>query len=113
MCLKAACAACLLSQVYRWFLGVYNVSVGVGLAGYALLVLELFAASSSARPPLPGGTAIVMLWYGLYFGVLGRDAAEVAADRMVRHCFLGPAGCPCMRMMRHRVHQSSMARPTE
>ena len=24
------------------------------------------------------------MWYGLYFGVLGRDCAEVASDRMVR-----------------------------
>ena len=51
-------------QVYRWFLGVYNVSVGVGLLGYGLLVLEVFAAASNGgKPLLPGGTAIVILWY--------------------------------------------------
>lgn len=33
---------------------------------------------------LPKDAAIDLLWYGLYFGVLGRDCAEVASDRMVR-----------------------------
>ena len=36
------------------------------------------------RPLLAQTTALVLLWYGLYFGILGRDAAEVASDRMVR-----------------------------
>ena len=34
--------------MYTWFLGTYNVSVGVGILGYALLVGELFLASSGA-----------------------------------------------------------------
>lgn len=86
-------------QVYSWFLGTYNVSVAVGILGYLLLIAELFLASSGASRGSSGGTregsgrppaykfrgmGAVVLWYGLYFGVLGRDAAEVAADRMVR-----------------------------
>ena len=89
--------------MYTWFLGTYNVSVGVGILGYALLIAELFLASSgtlrdgrggeaSGRPPGNNfrGLGGVLLWYGLYFGVLGRDAAEVAADRMASP-FPGPA----------------------
>lgn len=71
------------AQVYTWFLSTHNVSVGLGLLGYALLIMELFAATTIGHPLLPGGAAVMLLWYGLYFGVLGRDAAEVAADRMV------------------------------
>ena len=33
---------------------------------------------------VPPDLALDLLWYGLYFGVLGRDCAEVASDRMVR-----------------------------
>jgi hypothetical protein len=33
---------------------------------------------------LPADLALDLTWYGVYFGVLGRDCAEVAADRMVR-----------------------------
>lgn len=27
---------------------------------------------------------MILLWYGLYFGILGRDLAEVASEQMVR-----------------------------
>ena len=70
-------------QVYSYFLGVYKVSVAVGLAGYALLILEGCGMGFFLRKALEPLAAFMLLWYGLYFGVLGRDCAEVAADRMV------------------------------
>jgi hypothetical protein len=30
------------------------------------------------------GLSLLLLWYGLYFGILGRDLAEVASEQMVR-----------------------------
>ena len=71
------------SQVYSYFLGVYKISVGVGLAGYALLIMEMCGMGPFLRHALEPIAAFMLLWYGLYFGVLGRDCAEVAADRMV------------------------------
>ena len=70
-------------QVYSYFLGIYKVSVGVGIAGYALLVLEFCGVGAFLRPAIAPTACLMLLWYGLYFGVLGRDCAEVAADRMV------------------------------
>jgi hypothetical protein len=29
------------------------------------------------------GLSLVLLWYGLYFGILGRDLAEVSSEQMV------------------------------
>ena len=72
-----------LVQVYSYFLGIYKVSVGVGIAGYALLVLEFCGIGTFLRPAIAPSACLMLLWYGLYFGVLGRDCAEVAADRMV------------------------------
>ncbi|KAK9815596.1 hypothetical protein WJX72_006534 [[Myrmecia] bisecta] len=69
-------------KVYAWFLGLYKLSVFVGAAGYVLLVLEMTGIGMLLRPVLPQTTAVLLVWYGLYFGVLGRDAAEVASDRM-------------------------------
>ncbi|CAL5224408.1 g7090 [Coccomyxa viridis] len=69
-------------RVYSYFLGVYKVSVAVGLAGYALLILEACGMGPFLRKALEPAAAFMLLWYGLYFGVLGRDCAEVAADRM-------------------------------
>lgn len=66
-------------MVYSWFLGVYRVSVVLGLAGYLLCVLQMIDPMVLL---IPAGMPFLLLWYGLYFGILGRDAAEVASDRM-------------------------------
>ena len=69
--------------MYTFFLAVYKTSVVVGAAGYGLLVLELFGVGALLRPLLSPVLSIQMLWYGLYFGVLGRDCAEVVSDTLV------------------------------
>jgi hypothetical protein len=74
-----AAVAC---QVYTWFLGVYWVSRTVGIAGYVLLILDMFGVGLLLSWLLPPGTSLLLLWYGLYFGILGRDCAEVASDQM-------------------------------
>lgn len=69
--------------VFIWFLAAHKLSVAAGVCGYALLVLSMFSAAAGfdSLPFLSDGAGLTLLWYGLYFGVLGRDAAEVAADR--------------------------------
>ncbi len=71
-------------QVYSWFLTTYNVSVFLGVAGYALLLMDILAAGQLSKSSSDAPLWLTLLWYGVYFGVLGRDCAEVAADRMVR-----------------------------
>lgn len=68
--------------VFIWFLAAHKASVAVGAAGYACLALSVLLALAGAPDPFPDGLGLLLLWYGIYFGVLGRDAAEVAADRM-------------------------------
>ena len=67
--------------VFIWFLAAHKLSVAAGVAGYAGLVLSMFLAAFGLPGLLSDGAGLTLLWYGLYFGVLGRDAAEVAADR--------------------------------
>ena len=67
--------------VFIWFLAAHKLSVAAGIAGYAGLVLSMFLAAFGLPALLSDGAGLTLLWYGLYFGVLGRDAAEVAADR--------------------------------
>lgn len=67
----------------------YTLTVGIGVVGYGLFIFLGITDFSGARSRLHGtvvhlqGACVLLLWYGLYFGVLGRDCAEVAADRMV------------------------------
>ncbi|KAG1654225.1 hypothetical protein FOA52_004501 [Chlamydomonas sp. UWO 241] len=82
LCMKAKLDSTTPRLVYTWFLRVYQTSKAVGVVGYAMLLLEAFGMGMLWHMLLPPDTALCLTWYGVYFGVLGRDCAEVAADRM-------------------------------
>ncbi|GBF93490.1 hypothetical protein Rsub_06623 [Raphidocelis subcapitata] len=70
-------------KVYTFFLAAYKIAWTLGVAGYVLLILDLFGVGLLLTAlGLPAGTSLVLLWYGLYFGILGRDCAELMADAM-------------------------------
>ena len=70
--------------IYRWFFTVFKVSVAIGSIGYVLLLITIFAFSGAVPPSMEflPPLAFLCLWYGLYFGILTRDCAEVASDRI-------------------------------
>jgi RING finger protein 121/175 len=77
--------------VYAFFFWVHRVCYTMALSGYTLVVLDflgvthilvpIFGADHAAVHSLSYYGAMVM-FYGLYFGVLGRDFAELATDRI-------------------------------
>ncbi|KXZ56725.1 hypothetical protein GPECTOR_1g653 [Gonium pectorale] len=69
-------------QVYTFFLGVYKASKVVGVTGYCMVLAELFGMGPLLHLLLPRDFAIDLVWYGLYFGILGRDCAQVASDSL-------------------------------
>lgn len=82
LCMGRTLALTTPGKVYSWFLTVHKVSTAAGVAGYALLVVEVLGLHALLSHILPKGTALLLLWYGLYFGILNRDCAEVASDRI-------------------------------
>jgi hypothetical protein len=51
--------------VYTFFLAVYQVAWTLGVAGYVLLILDIFGVGLLlAAIGLPQGTSFVLLWYG-------------------------------------------------
>lgn len=60
------------------------ISYGLGVIGYIAVMLTLFGFNLMfrAKPQTWLDFGIVCLFYGLYYGVLGRDVAEIATDRM-------------------------------
>lgn len=68
-------------RVYTWFHYVYRTNLVVGAAGYALAIAQGLIGPH-VMPDWCAELAIMAVFYGLYFGVLGRDAAEVAAEKM-------------------------------
>ena len=69
-------------QAYVWFLWIHQFCVAGGVMGYGILVLSFMTAPVQAAAVL-GPLGLMCSWYCLYFGVLNRDCAEVAANRMV------------------------------
>lgn len=82
LCMGRTVALTTPGKVYSWFLTVHKVGTFVGISGYVMLVVEMFGLHDLMEHILPKGTALLLLWYGLYFGILNRDCAEVASDRI-------------------------------
>ncbi|CAF4763878.1 unnamed protein product [Pieris macdunnoughi] len=70
--------------VYKWFYLIYKASVAVGLFGYISLILTLIGVNAlfGHKPNQWMDISLLTLFYGLYFGVLGRDVAEYCSERM-------------------------------
>lgn len=69
--------------VYQWFFAVYKVCYGIAVLGNICVILDFFGVSLvfSDTPQL-APIGFVLIFYGLYFGVLGRDCAVMCAARM-------------------------------
>ncbi len=73
--------------VYRWFAGVYATSYGTGILGYVMCMFAIFRV-----PEIFGlsetfdlgvfRNGIILMFYGIYFGVLGRDIIDRVSDMM-------------------------------
>ncbi|GAQ85804.1 Zinc finger RING-type domain containing protein [Klebsormidium nitens] len=76
--------------VYTWFLSVHRTCFLVGVVGYGLLLSDSFAQPDPEAPRLGlGPLGTVLMFYGLYFGVLGRDLADVCTDFMASRVGFG------------------------
>lgn len=70
--------------VYKWFLLIHKVTYVLGIVGYIGLMLSflgfnfLFFISPTASIDF----SIMLMFYGIYYGVLARDIAEVCSDSM-------------------------------
>jgi len=70
--------------VYKWFYNVHRITYGLGIVGYFVIMstflglnLMLFISPDTAM-----GAGVTIIFYGLYYGVLGRDCAEICTDKM-------------------------------
>jgi len=71
-------------MVYRWFLFIHQITYVVGVIGYVILVL-LLSGLVYAFPNMAAyiiELSLSLIFYGMYFGVLGRDFSELCVDHM-------------------------------
>jgi RING finger protein 121 len=77
--------------VYKWFLLAYKLSYGIGIAGYFVIMCTLFGLNILLliKPQTSMDVGLLLLFYGLYLGVVSRDFAEVCADKMASQIGVG------------------------
>jgi len=70
--------------VYRWFVFLYNGSYAFGILAYVIMMFVLcgFYTLFSDEPEPIIDMCIVLFFYGVFFGVLGRDLSELCAEEM-------------------------------
>eukprot|EP01134_Creolimax_fragrantissima_P002166 CFRG2166T1 len=73
--------------VYNYFLLMYKICYAVGLIGYILFMLIVFGGGAALARDIKTRRWVVecvttMLFYGLYYGCLLRDFAEICAESM-------------------------------
>ncbi|KAK6493333.1 RING finger protein 175 [Huso huso] len=71
-------------MVYKWFLLIYKLSYAVGILGYLAIMFTMFGFNLLFRIKTEDSMdfGVVLLFYGLYYGVMGRDFAEICSDYM-------------------------------
>lgn len=73
--------------VYKWFLFIYKLSYGLGIIGYIIMMVTFFGLNFVFKQP-PNvwmDVGLLFVFYGLYYGVMGRDISEICADKMASH----------------------------
>jgi len=70
--------------VYKWFLLVHKISYVLGIVGYVGLMLTFLGLNFLffISPTAALDYSVIMMFYGIYYGVLGRDIAEICSDTM-------------------------------
>jgi len=70
-------------RVYIWFYRIYQVCSNVTIVGYIFVMCDyIFAPSNKQAGHGFGQFGLLLVFYGVYFGVLGRDCSEMCADWM-------------------------------
>lgn len=83
--------------VYKWFYFIYKLSYGLGIIGYLIMMATLCGLNFifNSPPNVWMDVGLLFVFYGLYFGVLGRDMSEICADKMAVHIgYYTPQGIP-------------------
>ncbi|XP_055312521.1 E3 ubiquitin ligase Rnf121 isoform X3 [Sitodiplosis mosellana] len=83
--------------VYKWFYFIYKLSYGLGIVGYIIMMLTFvgFNLVFNQPPTVWMDVGFMFVYYGLYFGVLGRDVSEICADKMASNIgYYTPQGMP-------------------
>ncbi|VUZ56815.1 unnamed protein product [Hymenolepis diminuta] len=85
-------------RVYWWFLLMHKISYSATLFGYLLVLLCMFIPQIIS-PVFAFPVGGLILFYGVYFGLIARDFAEVCTDKMAAHIsYFSESGIPLRKI---------------
>lgn len=91
-------------RIYKWFLLTYQCFYFCGAIGYVVLMITFFALPQAVglRVETAMGFGLTLLFYGLYFGVLGRDLSGLCTEYLAaRIGYYTPQGLPKRQLDPH------------
>ena len=83
--------------VYKWFLLLHKISYAAGIIGYLVIMFTILGLNLlvMVKPKPAMDFGLLTLFYGLYFGVVSRDFAEVCSEVMAAQIgYYTPKGLP-------------------
>lgn len=93
-------------RLYKWFFTVYSVSSVVAVSGYTILVLTFFGINIllNISPQTSLDIGFMMLFYGIYYGVLCRDFTDFLVDRLAaRIGYYNPTSALPSKLLRSNI----------
>jgi len=88
--------------VYKWFYNIHRITYFLGIAGYFIIMFTFLGMNLLflIPPDIAMGAGITVIFYGLYYGVLGRDCAEICTEKIaIKMGFYSDTGLPSKRLM--------------
>lgn len=92
--------------LYKWFFIVYSISNIVAVTGYAILLLTFFGINVllGMSPQTSLDLGFMMLFYGIYYGVLCRDFTDFLVDKLAaRIGYYNPTSALPSKLLRSNV----------
>lgn len=92
--------------LYKWFFAVYSISSVVAVTGYTVLLLTFFGINIllNISPQTALDLGFVMLFYGIYYGVLCRDFTDFLVDRLAAQIgYYNPSSALPSKLLRSNV----------
>lgn len=92
--------------LYKWFFTVYSISSIVAVTGYTILVLTFFGINIllNISPQTALDIGFMMLFYGIYYGVLCRDFTDLLVDRLAaRIGYYNPTSALPSKLLRSNI----------
>ncbi|XP_065206627.1 E3 ubiquitin ligase Rnf121 [Planococcus citri] len=91
--------------VYKWFYLIYKISYGLGLVGYVIMMCTFFGfhVIFGSKPQTWMDGAVLLVFYGLYYGVIGQDLAVICSEKMACHIGYYTADGMPTRNLEHNI----------